>query len=141
MNWLSNMWKRPLSGTECLTKAVIKLWMEEPDEWTEKRTKCFSIHGGMSDGYLLTHKTHNISIRVGLFMGPEHGPHYQDDLFSVYAGLPILCREELKRIADAVTETRPHRALAKYRAKIAAARMAQTKTIATLTEIGCPSKP
>lgn len=136
MTFPFNLFKREPSQTECLTKAVIKLWLTEPDQWNEKRCPCFPIPYGVSDGYELTHKIHDISIRVPLFMSRD-GPAYQDDRLTVYAGLIIERADELRRIAHAVIEARPHKALAEYRALVAGYRAARVKTISTLSEIGC----
>ena len=138
MNWPFKFFRPKSSSTACLTKAVIKLWLEEPDNWTEKCVPSFEIPYGMSDGYELTHKTHMISIYVPLSLGFIHGCHERFCLLvRIWDKIPN--QIELKEIENAVINLRPHKALAKHRAQRAAFKVRRDAELAALTKIGCPN--
>jgi hypothetical protein len=136
MTFLSNLFSRAPSDTICLTNAVIKLWTEQPDQWTEKRTRCIIGDGCVYDGYELTHKTHDIVLCVPLFLGQE-GDCWDSHRFTARAGKPIFRSDEIARIKYAITEIRPYAALVEYRTQMAAARAQLNNTIDSLTKIGC----
>ncbi len=137
-NWLTNLFNRKSSEPSCIAKGVARLWLEKPNEWTEKWGPCFPFDGGAYKGWQLSHPL-GVLICTERFEWPSQKSFTQNvGRLTVMANEWISSKIDLLHIAQAL-ETRPYKALAEYQEKLKKVEKSLETTKKVLTELGCPT--